>query len=257
VRPVSKVRIGTVSAILGATAAVVFSAAPAYAVTGSENITAPEVIAHGASPQMGANYTVPETSSNVPDNTQITVSGASYSPSASISTMVCDGKVPGSTGWSKTADCDNGSSNSTAVVAANGTWTMPPTNPNFIQLIFRGQSPSDQFNCLASDDNPNGTTTSDGSAQNIDHLKPSWGETTVGTAGGGTAPCNLMITYTPTGGLLPSDFFIPLVIAPAGGSAGQTPESPLPILLPIGAVAVLGAGGAIAYRKRRSAGSAG
>jgi hypothetical protein len=86
---------------------------------------------------------------------------------------------------------------------------------------------------------------------------PSWGASTVGSAGGGTAPCTIRVAYSNVDKDTGSDKEIALALPQNGTASGSpapsTPESPLAIALPAGAVALFGGAGVILFRKRRHA----
>ncbi len=259
-RPRKNVRATTplVAALAGAAALVWFTAAPAGAATGQEQITAPVPVGVGV--EVGStSYVWPEATSsstdgfnpNTPDPTLATISGSGYTPSVTVFLMLCDGVAPTAPTWSLTKDCD--STEDSAIVNTSGSFT--DSNDPDIPIV-RGESDNGQFNCLASDDNPQGTTTSDGSNDPIAPNLPSWGSSLpLGSAGGGTADCQLRVAYAFNAASASSDKYFPVVISPTAPSI--TPESPLPILLPVGAVLVLaGAGGVLYLKRRRSAAAA-
>ena len=255
-RPRKNVRVTSplAAALAGAAALVWFTAAPAGAVTGNEQITGPVPV--GVNQEIGTTSEVwPEATSsstdgvnpNTPDPNLVTISGTGYSPSTTVFFLLCDGVPQTAAGWSLTKDCD--STNDSAIVNTSGSFT--DTDDPDLPLV-RGESDNDQFNCLATDDNPNSTLTADGSNDPIDPTKPSWGSTTVGSAGGGTAACQLRISYSFTTSQPASDKYFTGIVSPTAPSI--TPESPMPILLPAGAGLVLaGAGGVIYLKRRRSA----
>jgi hypothetical protein len=259
VRPRMNVRVTTplAAALAGAAALVWLTAAPAGAVTGNEQITAPVPVSTGQ--EIGTtSYVWPEATSsstdgvnpNTPDSNLVTISGTGYSPSTTVFFELCDGLPQTAAGWSFAKDCDP--TEDSAIVNTSGSFT-DSNDPNI--PIVRGESDADIFNCLATDDNPNSTVTADGSNDPIDPSKPSWGESTVGTAGGGTAPCQLRISYSENTSQPASDKYFTGIVSPTAPSI--TPESPLPILLPAGAALVLaGAGGVIYLKRRRSAAAA-
>ena len=258
-RPRKNVRLSTtplVAALAGAAALVWFTAAPAGAApTGNEQITAPVPVSVGQ--EVGTtSYVWPEATSsstdgvnpNTPDSSLATISGTGYAPSSTVYFLLCDGVAPTASNWSLTKDCD--STEDSAIVNPSGSFTdtQDPSLP-----IVRGESDNAQFNCLASDDNPKGTVTSDGSNDPIDPTLPSWGSTMpLSSAGGGTATCQLRIAYAFNQVSASSDKYFPVTISPTAPSI--TPESPFPVLLPVGAGLVLaGAGGVLYLRRRRSA----
>ena len=163
----------------------VASGAAAVTPTGQEAVTAP------ASP-----YTVPAGSTANPQDSSITVTGSGYVVGANVYLIVCDGKAETAPGWDPTIDCDNGTETSATQANASGDIKFMGSNASLRVGVFRGISPQDQFNCLAAGDNPNATTTPSG--ETVDPAAPSWGSSTVGSSGGGTAGCQIRVTYTPT-----------------------------------------------------------
>jgi hypothetical protein len=266
VRPPKTFKLGTTVAIVSAAACCWWATSPAFAAdTGNESITSPVSVPAGTT--LGTiPYDVPECSTtsqvssglcpgiNTPEDSLIVINGSGWSPGVNVYAMVCDGKTPTSAGYAPDADCDSLTQPSGVVVTSTGTITFNGSNSNFEVGMFRGQSPNDLFNCLATDDSPTGSTTSDGSGQTIDPTVASYGSSlALSSAGGSTAPCNIRVAYTSSAAPAidaSSDKFIPTVDSPTA-PVTATPESPLPILLPTGAVVVLGVGGFLAYRKRR------
>lgn len=233
-----RTKIKALAGVGGVAAALALSAGPAFATA----ITSP------TSP-----YTVPVQANGNPNLSQITVSGSGWTPGTNVYLIICDGTPITAQGWSATTNCDNGAAGSATQANSSGVVTFPGTNASLHALVFRGVSPSDTFNCLAPLDDPNGTTTTSGSA--IDPADPSWGASTVGSGGGGTAGCQILMTSTPAESSHAStDQAVSLILGPS--VAPSTPESPLAVALPLGAVAIFGAGGVILYRKRRTASAA-
>jgi hypothetical protein len=83
----------------------------------------------------------------------------------------------------------------------------------------------------------------------IDPTVPSYGQT-------GTSPCVVRLSTSETT-KLSTDLYVPYTI-PQNPSAApaSTPESPLAIALPAGAVALFGGAGFILFRKRRTSAAA-
>jgi hypothetical protein len=251
------------AAIGGAAAVLAFTAAPAFASgtpTGNEQITTPVPVGVGVL-QGTVPFTPPVDANANPINAVQAdlVTGTGYDEDGSVAAMICDGSNPTSSGWSPAADCDSLTESALIAVGVQGNPDGQFTLGNSTTeeyVIFRGQSPNDQFNCLAPADNPNGDAVNlDGEAGTtpapIDPTVPSWGANTVGANGGGTAPCQVRIAYNPTLFSASGDKFFPLAL-PQVAPTSVVPESPLTIALPIGGVVLFGAAGAVLYRKRRS-----
>jgi hypothetical protein len=246
-------------AVGGAAAALVFTAAPAFAAgtpTGNEAITTP--VSVPAQTLLGGTAWMPPVDANANPINGIagdTITGTGYDVSGGVVGMVCDGKNPAAAGYQVTLDCDALTSTAVLQVGVNGNPAGQVTlNFNTATAVgaFRGVGPNDQFNCLATADNPNGTTVTESgsSPAGIDPTVPSWGSSTVGAQGGGTTPCNIRVGYSGTTLSATADRFFPLNLPQNPGS--PIPESPLTIALPIGGVVLFGAAGAVLYRKRRS-----
>ena len=226
-----------IAGVGGVVAALALTTAPAFAAaTGNEKITTPSPY----TPPVDGNF------NPVPDLVDVT--GTGWAPFTQVYATVCDGKSPTSPGWSVALDCDSGATPSAIVPSAAGTvdFNGATNSNNYAIGVFRGVGPSDLFNCLAPGDNPTLTTTAYGN-DTIDTTVPSYGQT-------GSAPCQIRLAYATTGAAAPSDQFLPLALASGPGSV--TPESPLAVALPLGALVIFGTGGAVLYRKRRSASSA-
>jgi hypothetical protein len=251
------IKLKALAGVGGVVAAIALTAVPSYAVTptGSEAILTPESVGAGVTVST-TSYTPPvDAAGNPTPATDVTISlsGTGYVEGQSIQIMICDGKSPSAAGYQPTMDCDSGTAVSgVPVLNSAGSWTYTASlaGQNWLG-VFRGDSPQDLFNCLAPQDNPNGTETVSGNP--IDPANPSWGASTVGTSGGGTAGCNIRIAYSNQTVSTTSDKYIPLAL-PNTASTPPTnvPESPLAIALPIGGVVLFGAAGAVLYRKRRS-----
>jgi hypothetical protein len=259
---IRNMRMKALTGVGGAAALLALTVAPAFAATptGNEMVTSP------SSP-----FTVPVDSNGDPvDNQFPAVTGTGYQPGI-VNIQVCDGLPESAPGWSPESDCDAVTATGQVPVTATGTFDFKGQGINNEVFAFRGLSPSGQFNCLAPQDNPNSTSTFnaagfdptsangvnqviiDPNEDAIDPTVPSYGASTVGKAGGSTAPCQLKIAYS-NQTKSTSDQFISLVLpnTAATGPGTTVPESPLAIALPIGGVVLFGAAGALLYRKRRS-----
>jgi hypothetical protein len=162
---------------------------------------------------------------------------------------VCDGVPITSQGWVPTAHCVG--ANAQTVATAQGTLKIDTSNPSFQFDTWHGEDPLDSyFNCLAPSDDPNGTQTVVGD-QPIDPGEASWGSSTVGAAGGGTAPCQLVLSDN-TSAYSAADVAVPLTNLDGTVLGNPAPESPLAVALPVSAAVVLAAGGVFVLRRRRS-----
>ena len=242
-----------VASVTGAAAVMMFTAAPAFAIGpggGTEQILQPVPVPIG---QLVGTvpYVATLDANGNPISSDLVIVGTGYNPLMTVYSMECDGKSPTSLGYSVANDCDP----LTTVGAPGG---VSPAADGEVQLgaiIFRGVGPNDWFNCLAPQDNPNGTTVNnpgnDSSPAAIDPTVPSWGATTVPVSGGGPAPCQERVTYNPGVLQVATDKYFPVEI-PELGPPVMIPESPLAMALPIGATVLFAAAGTVIYRKRRS-----
>ncbi len=280
----------------GAAAAVSLSVTPAFASgtdTGNETITSPVT---GVPGKTNPSFTVTNDANGNPIS-EINITGTGWSYPGQVYAMICDGVPETSSKWNIGVDCDTGTATGGLPVGSNVDTGGQFSNLNSIEFfadqaaqgygsafLFRGESPNDQFNCLAPGDNPNSTSVNVPNAQasapttpaipgaasesqynsstlayplaTIDPTVPSWGASTVGANGGGTAPCQIRIAYSDQTVDKTSDVEIPFVIPTNGVPIAttpppSTPESPLAIALPVGGVALFGLAGVILYRKRR------
>ena len=119
------------------TIALALVAALAYAADAATGVTKPAPLT----------FKVPGDGSGVPQS--VTVSASGYTPGSLVYIEQCDGVDPASSSWNVTTDCDLGSSPAPALVDSTGTVTFPANDPNFGFTAFKGDSPQDEFNCLA------------------------------------------------------------------------------------------------------------
>lgn len=235
-------RKGAIAAIGASAAFVALSSSPALA---QETLT--------PSP-----YAPPQNPTGVPYDQFVSVLGSGLPVGAKFSVATCDGVPITSSTWSPSNDCSPFFGPQTVPSSGQLTFggdadTSSATDPAAF-LLWHGSNAQDTvfgempFNCLAPDDNPNGTVTTEGN-QNIDSNEPAWGSSQGGNAsGGGTAPCQVVITENPFETVSAStDVAIPINLTAAPAS----PESPLAIALPIGAVLLLGGGSLVMIRRRR------
>jgi hypothetical protein len=166
------------------------------------------------------------------------VTGTGWAQGTTVSIEICDGKSPTAQGWTPGIDCDSTSSPAGELIGASnpqGNVSWGTGNPNNEIGDFRGESLDDLFNCLAPGDNPNSTMTLDG--EPIDPGKPSW------------TNCQLRMA-TSVANSTPDQQFVTMQIPNSPSS--QVPEAPMAILLPLGALGLLG-GGVVLTRRRRHA----
>jgi hypothetical protein len=232
-------------------------------------------------PAFAASVTSPSSPAVVTNNSggypiPVTFDTSGWTPLSQVFAMVCDGKSPSDPTFSVSSDCDS-DTQVAITVDANGNANFlaaPADNDNFSVPLFHGVGPADFFNCLAPGDNPNGTETAIGTTTGdkgftgtdprggltdaagsltIDPTVPSYGASTVGTAGGGTSPCTIRFSNSAETATA-ADVYIPLSLTNTvpTGPGTTVPESPLAILLPIGGVVLLGGAGFFMTRKRRS-----
>ena len=243
------VKKGAIATIGASAALVALSAAPAFATE-----------ALNPNP-----YAPPQNPTGVPYDQYVNVTATGLPVGVTFSAVVCDGNVPTTTpGWSIANNC--GPPGGAQSVPSSGTLTFggdvevaQPTTAAFLLWHGNNASAAEQnnpfwlgempFNCLAPDDNPNGPTTAEGD-QPIDNGLPSWGASSGGSvSGGGTAPCQILITENPneTSFNPATDVLDPLNLTAAPAS----PESPAAIALPVGAALLLGGGSLLIIRRRR------
>jgi hypothetical protein len=162
---------GILAAAGGALALIALAASPASADgTGQEQITSP------------ANFFTPAVDANGnPIAAGVAVEGTGYTPGANMYAMICDGENPTTVGWSPQDDCDLATQTQAAVVSSAGTVDFASSVSGLTIDVFRGVSPSADFNCLAPIDNPNGsaaTVTNAADQADVARINPnvpSWG----------------------------------------------------------------------------------
>jgi hypothetical protein len=254
----SPMKIKTLAGIGGVATVLALTATPALAAvdTGNETITSP------SSP-----YTPSVDANGNPIDSNVVVTGTGYG-TGQVYGIICDGKSPSAPGWTPELDCDNLTATSAFPAGSDGAKPgqiiLNGADPNYQIGVFRGESPNDQFNCLAPGDNPNASSVTVSNPADstqvapIDPTKPSWGASTYNkSVGGGTTPCQIRVAYSDTVADSSSDKYITLSLPQNGTSGGtspgtQVPESPLAIALPVGAVALFGTAGVVLFRKRRT-----
>jgi hypothetical protein len=169
---------------------------------------------------------------------------------------ICDGNAPTVTGWDPTINCDIGSSPSpSAAAATTGNVSWPATTASNSITVFRGQSPSQLFNCVSTSDLPaNPVKNADGSYNLDGTLTTANGEPIFQGVESWTNDasrqfgCQMRMS-TSNSGSTTDQQFLGLVIP---GQGASVPEAPFAVLLPVGAIGLLG-GGLLLARRRRSA----
>jgi hypothetical protein len=230
---------GAVATIGASAAAVALTAAPAL-----------------AAPTLSPNpYPVPQSSPGVPDLNSVAVQASGLTVGTQYYATYCDGLPITNAAWSATTDCGPFSGANTAPSSGNLTFGGDPATSTSTAAfeLWHGDAANSAFgeqpfNCLAPDDNPQSTATTDGN-QPIDPNEAAWGATApVGaTQGGGSAPCNVLVSTVGGLGANSSNSVEDPVNLVA---QSQVPESRLAIELPIGgAVLFLGAGAYMARRR--------
>jgi hypothetical protein len=157
------------------------------------------------------------------------VSVSGYGASQNVFIELCDGKPSSTPGWSPGLDCDNGTSPAAGITDANGNFTFHANDPNHQfppPTVDLKHPPTGAFECFAP-----------GESQPNDGL-PHW------------TNCQLR-SSTNNGAATTDQAFITLTMPAA---SAQTPEVPLPIVLPVGAILIGGA--FFVIKKRQDARSA-
>jgi hypothetical protein len=221
---VRKRKFRVLAAMGGVCAAIALSAAPAFAGT----ITAPLCAGAVCSPGNPYQAITDVNASGVGTPRFFTITGTGYTPQGTnVTVEVCDGTPSTTPGWDPTINCDPGSVPAGALSDANGNVAFPATDLNLRLHLFDGISPSGSFNCVRADE-----------------PDPGNGLPTFGLPG--TAPCQIRMSTNPTVTTTDQAFFsFALVHVP------PVPEAPYAILLPVGALLLLG-GGYLLNRKRHS-----
>ncbi len=230
---------GAAAAFAGSALALFATASPAFAGTITNPTTSPFPVPEstGASGQPPAGTPLP-----------FEIQGSGYGAHQNIDVEICDGTPSTANGWDPTINCDLATSPPPAGADASGNVTFAGTNANNSIGIFRGQSPSDDFNCLAPEDVPSGSVHNpDGSIT----LPSSDSQTANGEAVDPSVPAwtNCQLRMSSNDSASTSDqAFLALSIP---DTPAQTPEAPFAVLLPLGAVGLLG--GVVAFSRRRRA----
>ncbi len=163
-----------------------------------------------------------------PASFDFTASG--FPAGSTVFAQICDGADPAAAGWDPIEHCDAGTSPSGGLVDASGNFTFSVANENYRLPMFRGDSPSGVFQCVA----PGETLPNESEI-------PVWDN------------CKVRVTSF-TLAVTADQGFLPYRLTPAGvGPDPEVPEVPFAVLLPLSALAV--GGGLLIVRKRRMAGS--
>jgi LPXTG-motif cell wall-anchored protein len=173
-------------------------------------------------------YPMPQSSPGVIDQAAVDITGTGFTPGTFVYAQYCDGQPGNSRQWSPSTDC--GPAEAALKVQQNGKVQFPGTDPNFAILVWHGDDANNPqlgeqpFNCLAADDNPRWTVTTEG-AQPVDPKEPAWGsQQGANRAGGGSAPCQIRIT-TSLASYSPSDIFLPVDLSARGHYTGTVSSS--------------------------------
>ena len=137
---------------------------------------------------------------------------------------ICDGTPASAQGWDPTINCDQQTAGSYALADANGVATFLASDVNRHINPFRGEGPSQLFNCIHAGD-----------------ADPGNGEPTFSN-------CQLKVSTSLANGTTDQQFMT--LTLPSAGGGPVTPEVPFAVLLPIGAIAV--GGGYFLIRRRRA-----
>jgi hypothetical protein len=136
-----------------------------------------------------------------------------------------------------------------STTAGGVTWTASNSQQQI--GVFRGESPQDFFNCLAPADVPGGTTQNANGSWNIpaSDTQTSSGSDAIDPNVPSWTNCQLRVSSN-NAAVTSDQAFDTLSLQ--SGPTGSVPETPYAVLLPIGAVAVLGGGVVIMRRRRKS-----
>jgi hypothetical protein len=156
-----------------------------------------------------------------------TITFSGFPANTLVSAEQCDGNPPTAPGYAPDIDCDPTTEPAQIKASTSGTGTFPAYDPNFGFYPFRGDSPQSQFTCLSPNEPvPAGT------------IDPVWRN------------CQLKLT-TNDSQVNPGDAFETMQLPEP---VANVPETPYAVLLPIGAVLLLGAGfGVTRIRRLRTA----
>jgi len=223
--------------VAGAGATLMVSASPAFASTISNPNTNPFTVSECTNPAASSgtcDNTYADNNVGAPVAFQVNGTGVA---GKTYFLEICDGKSPSSVGFNANTDCDSGTATTGHVAQSDGTIPGWAPGNTFDEVgVFRGQSPSDLFNCLAPGDVAASGTTLAG--EPIDSSKPSW------------TNCQMRLAQNTTTLNAGDDSYLTLSIP--NQPASQVPDSPLAILLPVSAFGLLGGGLLIARRRRRA-----
>jgi hypothetical protein len=184
------------------------------------------------------------------------VSVRGYAPGTLVFVEVCDGLDSGDPSWVITQDCDLGTSTAGQTADGSKQAYFPANNRNTAVHDLNGVSTQTKFNCLSDNEiNDFGDATPGFNGQSFPgefQLGPNDFTTATGQAVDPTVPawdnCQLMSTSNKSA-FVNDNAFITLTVP---GTFPFTPEAPMAILLPLGALGLL-AGGIVLARRRRSA----
>lgn len=190
-----------------------------------------------ASAQTIVSPTAPFTAPNLPSGQtgpypaaigSFTITFSGFPAKTDVFAEECDGLAGGSS-WNPTTDCDPVTEPAGVESSATGTGTFTAYDPNFGFNAFRGESPSDLFACVPPDE-----------------AGDSFGGVPVYT------DCQLRLTTDDISTSAPETFLAMATPDPAA----TIPETRYDVLLPIGALLMLGGAYVIARKRRRPAANA-
>jgi hypothetical protein len=163
----------------------------------------------------------------------VAISSSGWTSGENVNLMICDGTPVTAPGWNPNVNCDSGTAPPAQIADSNGNVTWPANGARGL-TFFDGTNPSGTFDCLY----PTEASPPDG--------LPQWGNN-------GTAPCQIIVTSSLVSAT--SDQVLESFILPTPGA--PVPETHYAIILPLGALLILGSAyGVLRLRRRHSAGAA-
>jgi hypothetical protein len=161
------------------------------------------------------------TASNVGKPASFAISATGFPLNGQIFAIICDGTPASAPGWDPTVNCDNLTSPAGRPTGTTGANTWDPNNINQRIGVFDGPSPGGSFNCLYP------------------------GEADPGNGLASFTNCQLRVASN-NAAVTADQAFVTLTLQKPGA---MVPETRFAVLLPIGALLLLG-GGYLALRRR-------